>query len=202
MIAALFIEEGGVYCGLPNVDPWGIERDARKYPGPYSVVAHPPCQRWGRYAEGSPTLKNWKAGDDCGCFATALHSVRLWGGVLEHPAESKAWQFFGLLNPWPTGWTQAGKNEWVCLVDQGHYGHAARKPTWLLVVGSRPPELIWGPAPQRLITKKLEADGYEKAMRRGMIENMSKKQRQRTPLEFRDLLISLAESADGWGKAV
>lgn len=202
MIAALFVEENGVYYGLPNVDPWGIERDSRKYPGPYSVVAHPPCQRWGKYSEGSPTLKNLKAGDDCGCFATALHSVRLWGGVLEHPAESKAWTFFGLLNPWPTGWTQAGKNEWVCMVDQGHYGHAARKPTWLLVVGPRPPELIWGPAPQRLITKKLEAEGYEKARRRGIIENMSKKQRQRTPIEFRDLLISLAESADGWGKAV
>ena len=39
MIAALFVESGGCYCGLPNVDPWPIERDARAYFGPWPVVA-------------------------------------------------------------------------------------------------------------------------------------------------------------------
>ena len=34
MIAALFVEHGGVYYGMPNVDPWDEERDARKYAGP------------------------------------------------------------------------------------------------------------------------------------------------------------------------
>ena len=43
MIAALFVETGGVYFGLPNVDPWDEERDARLYDGPWPVVAHPPC---------------------------------------------------------------------------------------------------------------------------------------------------------------
>ena len=29
MVAALFVETDGVYFGLPNVDPWDEERDAR-----------------------------------------------------------------------------------------------------------------------------------------------------------------------------
>ncbi len=50
MIAALFVQTGGVYFGLPNVDPWDVKRDARQYAGPWPVVAHPPCSRWCRLA--------------------------------------------------------------------------------------------------------------------------------------------------------
>ena len=46
-IAALYVEKNGAYYGLDGVDPWDEERDARKYAGPWPVVAHPPCQRWG-----------------------------------------------------------------------------------------------------------------------------------------------------------
>ena len=55
MIAALFVDADGIYAGRPDVDAWDIRRDARTYPGPYPVVAHPPCQRWGRWwwADGS-----------------------------------------------------------------------------------------------------------------------------------------------------
>lgn len=45
MVAALYVEPNGIYFGLPNVDPWDIYRDARTYPGPWPVVAHPPCKR-------------------------------------------------------------------------------------------------------------------------------------------------------------
>ena len=84
MIAALYVETSGVYSGLPDVDVWGIERDARLYAGPHPVVAHPPCERWGRYATGGPRADPSKpgfqprkeVGDDGGCFAAALASVR------------------------------------------------------------------------------------------------------------------------------
>lgn len=46
-VAALYVETGGCYFGLEDVDPWDIHRDARLYPGPWPVVAHPPCERWG-----------------------------------------------------------------------------------------------------------------------------------------------------------
>ena len=195
MIAAIFVETRGCYFNIPNVDPWDINRDARTYPGPHPVVAHPPCQRWGRFAEGSMTIKNKVAGDDDGCFASALASLRRWGGVLEHPAHSKAWPAFGIPTPPKAGWLQVGEQEWTCQVEQGHYGHPARKATWLLFVGPKPPELIWGPAEQRLPAKRLAERGYESARRCGMVANMSSRQRQRTPHEFRDLLISLATHA-------
>lgn len=52
MIAALYVETDGAYFGLEGVDPWDEARDARKYAGPWPVVAHPPCQRWGRFWHG------------------------------------------------------------------------------------------------------------------------------------------------------
>lgn len=156
---------------------YGIEAASGKQT--FYVVAHPPCERWGRYAKGTMTNQVETPGADGGCFATALHSVRLWGGVLEHPKDSRAWAFFGLVNPFPHGWTRCGRDEWVCQVDQGNYGHEAPKPTWLLYRGPRPPELAWGPssAPRR-------------------IEGMCKKQRLTTPTEFRDLLLTLARNVE------
>lgn len=79
-VAALFVEKGGVYFGLPDVDPWDEERDARRYEGPHPVVAHPPCSRWCRLAGLVEARWGHKKGDDEGCFASALASVRRWGG--------------------------------------------------------------------------------------------------------------------------
>jgi hypothetical protein len=87
---------------------------------------------------------------------------------------------------------QFGENEWTCEVEQGHYGHVARKKTWLIVVGPQPPELIWGPAEQRLPVKRLAERGYESARRCGAVAYQSQKQRQRTPHPFRDLLLAIA----------
>lgn len=102
-IAALFVQEGGCYFDLPGVDPWPESRDARLYPGPWPVVAHPPCERWGRYWYGGPMLhklgRRLKRGDDGGCFAAAITAIRRFGGVLEHPEASSAWSTFGLITP-------------------------------------------------------------------------------------------------------
>lgn len=53
MVAALYVEPKGCYVGVPGVDPWDETRDDRKYSGPHPVVAHPPCQRWGKFWHGS-----------------------------------------------------------------------------------------------------------------------------------------------------
>jgi hypothetical protein len=109
VIAALFVAAGGCYFGLDDVDPWDEQRDARKYAGPHPVVAHPPCQRWGRYWFGGPSAKVRKnKGDDGGCFSSALRSVRSFGGVLEHPEASSAWRAFGLLAPMRGGGSRFG----------------------------------------------------------------------------------------------
>jgi hypothetical protein len=204
-IAALYVEPGGAYYGLPGVDPWDQARDARLYAGPWPVVAHPPCERWGRFWHGSPRKPHqFKLGDDGGCFAAALNAVRRFGGVLEHPADSKAWDAFGLFPPpreggwhvadWAIGWT--------CYVEQGFYGHPARKATWLYAAGMSIhdlPALRWGQGEQRLDPKMVERHGYEYARRKGMVSMIGGKHkkaiRNATPPEFRDLLLSIAATA-------
>lgn len=201
MISALYVEKNGCYFGLPNIDPWDIDRDARKYRGPNPVIAHPPCQRWGRFWHGS-SLKpdQFRMGDDQGCFAMALHAVRLYGGILEHPKDSHAWQWFGLRTPPMTGgWIKADQiGGFTCCVYQGHYGHFSGKPSWLYAYGLNLPELKWGPTEQKLHPAALEKYGYLKARRKGMIAMIGGKDktkiRNSTPIEFRDLLIKIIEN--------
>lgn len=138
MIAALYVERGGPYFGRADVDPWDKERDARLYNGPHPVVAHPPCARWCRLSKLVASRGGRAVGDDDGCFASALASVRTWGGVLEHPAESLAWPAFGLPRPTRGGWTLDIDGGWTCVIDQAAYGHAAPKATWLYAFGCNP----------------------------------------------------------------
>lgn len=204
MIAALYVATDGVYFGLPNVDPWDQARDARTYAGPHPVVAHPPCERWGRYWSGGPSARKRRIkGDDGGAFAAALAAVRKWGGVLEHPEASGAWRAFGLSPP-PRcgGWIPAdhilGYCGWTCCVEQGHYGHRARKATWLYAHGVDLPSLKWGNAPGDFV--RLEEGFHSKeerarAIKTGACQRLSKRQRAATPIEFRDVLLSIAMAA-------
>jgi len=184
MIAALFVEAKGVYAELSGVDPWDEARDARLYAGPHPVVAHPPCQRWGNFWYGCPSrAPRFQLGDDGGCFASALASVRQWGGVFKHPALSRAWASFGLMAPPRSGgWVWAGDGiGWTCHVEQGHYAHPCPKATWLYAVGVDLPSLRWGVsrAPGRVEAQWSDA-------------------RNATPIPFRDLLLSIARTAKGY----
>ena len=198
-IAALYVEANGCYAGLSHVDVWDVCRDAREYAGPHPVVAHPPCQRWGRFWHGSPRKPHqFELGDDGGCFSAALASVRQWGGVLEHPADSRAWAHFGLTAP-PRqgGWHYADfAGGWTCYVEQGFYGHAARKGTWLYAHGVALPALRWGEGEQRLDPVMVERHGYVYARRKGLVSMVGGKRkteiRNATPPEFRDVLIAMA----------
>lgn len=145
MVAALFVETNGVYYGLPDVDPWDQARDARLYAGPWPVVAHPPCARWCRLAGLVEARYGHPRGQDDGCFGAALRSVRIFGGVLEHPAYSDAWPAFGLpIPPRDGGWQKGLCGGWSCQVEQSRYGHAAKKATWLYCYGVVPPPMRWG----------------------------------------------------------
>ena len=200
-VAAIYVIENGPYFGLPGVEPWAApSRDAREYAGPWPVVAHPPCKRWGRYWDGGPSkCARRKLGDDDGCFAAALASVREWGGVLEHPEASHAFPAFGLNKPprWG-GWVVAGDGlGWVCCVEQGHYGHRARKATWLYAVGTELPSLIWGPSEAVIGAGEVYATEAERkrAKKTGAVQRMGQRERAATPAPFRELLIGIARTA-------
>jgi len=204
VIAALYVDAAGCYAGLPGVECWGVERDARLYPGPHAVLALQPCERWGRMWFGSPRKPDpsrFRVGDDGGCFEAALAAVRKWGGVLEHPADSGAWGHFGLIAPPRSGgWVFADwLGGWTCCIEQGHYGHAGRKATWLYANGAHLPSLRWGGSGQRLCPVMLARHGYEKARRCGITGSLGGKRkkaaRAATPEAFRDVLLAMARTA-------
>lgn len=126
---------------------------------------------------------------DGGTFKAALADVRRWGGVLEHPAYSDAWAAFGLPRP-PSvgGWVQGLCGGWSCHVEQVHYGHRARKATWLYVYGHKGdlPELTWGPG------RPTPWVGYASMDKYPAVERLGKKERSATPPAFRDILLTLA----------
>ncbi len=194
MIAALYVETGGCYFGLEGVDPWDAERDARLYRGPHSVVAHPPCSRWCRLAGLVEARWGHKRGEDGGCFRSALHAVRTWGGVLEHPAYSDAWAAFDLPRPSRHGgWQRGFCGGWSCHVEQGRYGHVAKKATWLYAHGTELPELRWGFDPDQR-SKALVSWCGNHVSSDETRPRVGKKQASATPTAFRDVLISMARS--------
>lgn len=188
MIAALYVQTGGCYFGLPDVDPWDEARDARLYAGPHPVVAHPPCHLWTNLA--AVNYKRWggehnRPGNDGGKFASALAAVLRFGGVLEHPAYSNAWAQHELIRP-REKWTNCFDDYWVCEVWQSAYGHKARKKTWLLYSGSQaPPDLDWTRPPgTHQCGFKFGTDKPK--------PTLGKKAASATPPAFRDLLLGLA----------
>lgn len=194
MIAALYVDPRGCYAGLPDVDLWDEARDARRYPGPWPVVAHPPCARWCRLAGLVEARWGHRRGEDDGCFAAALEAVRRHGGVLEHPAYSDAWGAFGLTRPPAAGgWVVADfEGGWTCHVEQGRYGHRARKPTWLYAHGIEElPSFAWG-------TSHLDAAPCKRCGAPSMSDSkwclgcIGSGRRAATPPEFRDELVNMA----------
>lgn len=210
-IAALYVQTDGCYYGLDGVDPWDEDRDARRYPGPHPVVAHPPCQLWGPFA--AINYKRWggehnRPGNDGGCFLSALRSVLSFGGVLEHPAKTRAWKHFSIdrpinggwmeITPEPSPWYNDGTvvynpRVWVCEVWQSAYGHKANKATWLLYSGATTPfDLRWDRP------RGTHQIGFHD--QRGKDRNkptISGKAASATPIEFRDELIRLARWSRG-----
>jgi hypothetical protein len=81
----------------------------------------------------------------------------------------------------------------------------ARKATWLYACGISLPHLRWGPSEQRIHPVALAKHGYAKARRIGMMAMVGGKDKTRirnaTPIEFRDLLISMAERRAERGEA-
>lgn len=194
MIAALFVKRGGIYYGRDDVDPWDEARDARRYDGSMPVVAHPPCSRWCRLAGLVEARWGHKRGEDGGCFASALANVRRVGGVLEHPAYSDAWPAFGL--PAPNrrgGWTRGICGGWSCHVEQGRYGHVAKKATWLYAFGVDLPDLRWGSDPDTESNALVSWCGnrVSSGERRPRV---GKDAASATPPEFAEILIATAKT--------
>jgi hypothetical protein len=205
-IAALFVDPKGAYAGLPDVDLWDEARDARRYDGPHPVISHPPCQRWGKLWAGQPLwikrtgIRKIK-GDDGGCFAHSLYCVRKYGGIIEHPWGSHAWPHFGLNTP---PGKVAGSRPISRVAGRAASSRAAtvtmpasRRCCWPMACEL--PELDWGIGEPRLDPAVVERMGLKRAKRLGEVGarggGTDSAPRIGTPIEFRDLLLGIARTA-------
>jgi hypothetical protein len=195
IVAALYVDPRGPYAGLAGVDAWDEARDARLYQGPYPVVAHPPCSRWCRLAGLVEARWGHHKGDDGGCFARALECVRTHGGVMEHPAYSDAFKAFDLPIPKSgAGWQRGLCGGFSCYVEQGRYGHPAKKATWLYAFGVPDlPSLDWRMIPDQESKALVSWCGNHIASNEKR-PRIGKRAASATPLAFRDVLLSIARS--------
>jgi hypothetical protein len=181
-VAALYVDPLGPYARLPDVDAWDLERDAKQYDGPYPVVAHPPCGPWS-------WARSLASKDDPECALRAVQQVQAYGGILEHPANSKLWRVARLPLP--------GEFPDVCggfsvHVNQVSWGHSCRKPTWLYIVGVPPEEVHAG---VRRGGKPTHIICTGPGLRDIALPVASKQMKRRTPPAFAEWLVSLARRA-------
>lgn len=208
-VAALYIDTRGPYPKLLGPELcWDESRDARFYDGPWPVVAHPPCGPWGR-------LRHLYRGNEHDCAPRAIEQVRAFGGVLEHPAGSRLWPA-GVEARTRGGYVYIGvpfpndeADPWggfTIEVNQVEWGHVARKPTWLYIVGV-PGEMVdllvaRRPFPGREPTHWISGGRGREGKKRKTtpvppgIKVCSAQQRRRTPVAFAEFLITLAEQAN------
>ena len=205
MIAALFVQADGCYSGRTDIDAWPESRDARNYDGCFPVVAHPPCQLWGALAAVNFSRyggEHNRPGNDRGCFRFALDAVNRCGGVLEHPAKSRAWEAHCLTIPRLSGWQRSGEG-WVCEVWQSAYGHRARKATWLYYKGTRlPHELRWERIPGTHQVGCQCRQGIRKTEPWRNKPTLSKREANATPPDFQAELLRLARNSNMRGPLV
>ncbi|MDZ7593207.1 MAG: hypothetical protein U0932_01020 [Thiobacillus sp.] len=189
-VAVLFARADSIYKTLPGCDVWDAVRDARTWPGGAPVVAHPPCRGWGKlfyFAKPAPGEL------DLGPFA--VDQVRRFGGVLEHPKDSKLWNAAGLPRP---GRIDAWGG-WTLPISQHWWGHRAEKMTWLYIVGCAQrdiPEipLHLGDATHVIAqsrVRRLDGSRLRKGMP-GWRPEVTKAEREHTPTRLAEWLVETA----------
>lgn len=174
MVAALFVRANSPYKSIPGVDCYDADRDALTWSGGVPGVFHPPCRGWGKlvafskHTEEELYLARW-----------SMFMVRKFGGVVEHPYDSRLWadsnclsfgvrdEYGGILIP----------------IYQSWWGHRAAKKSAIYVVGPCP-----------------DLPDYEPPNWLQKVANMGKSERERTPVDFAHYLVELASRCTGWAQ--
>jgi hypothetical protein len=187
-VAVLFARPDSIYKSLPDCDVWDAQRDALNWPGGCPVVAHPPCRLWGRL-RGLSTVPENKRAAERGLALWSVAQVRRWGGVLEHPAHSLLWAAAEL--PLPGKRDFAGG--FTLVVSQWWWGHKADKLTWLYVCGielAGTPEIPFRIGEPAYVAAQVHGQSpkYGNVRR----PEITKAEREHTPLEFARWLVELA----------
>lgn len=180
-VSVLFARRDSVYKTLPGADVWDEERNAVTWCGGKPVIAHPPCRLWGRLRKFSTAEQAEKQ-----LAILAVHWVRKYGGVLEHPEASSLWAEMNMALP-DTGTDEHGG--WTISVDQSWWGFPTRKVTWLYIVGCLPHHLP--PMPR---TRGNSPTHAIRSSSGGRLPLLPKSERDRTTVDFARWLLRLARA--------
>ncbi|MEI6493966.1 MAG: hypothetical protein WCO94_15570 [Verrucomicrobiota bacterium] len=114
----------------------------------------------------------------------AVEQVRRCGGVLEHPAGSTLFA--------KCGCGADGDAGWILEVDQWHWGHPARKPTKLYIVGCQPADVP--PIPHRAgEPKRCITQGHGVRVGHPLFKpRVTQWEREATPPAFAKWMVELA----------
>lgn len=190
MISVLFARGDSVYKTFPDCDVYDIDRDARTWPGGCPVVAHPPCRAWGKlhyFAKPRP--------DEPALALYAVDQVRRFGGVLEHPKDSRLWPAAGLPRPGQVD----DFGGWTLPISQNWWGHKAEKMTWLYICGASIADLP--PIPYQLgngthviaQSRVRRKDGTRlRKGQQGWRPEVTKAEREHTPAPLARWMVDLA----------
>ena len=176
-VTVLYTMPRSVYLGMPGVDCWDEIRDARTWPGGTPVVAHPPCRLWGKLRHLSTADVSEK---DLARHSVA--AVRRWGGVLEHPAQSKLWEDQRMPVP-----GDGRLREYTVSIAQHHFGHQALKPTWFFIVG-----VDWQKVPVFQLSLDFHTHQISGSFRSSSKRGMSRRRRAATPPALASWLVAVA----------
>lgn len=162
-IPVLFTRKTSPYLAL-GCDCYDYERNALTWQGGRPAIYHPPCRSWGQLSHmakprpGERELALW-----------AMEKVRAFGGVLEHPINSKLWQAAGC-GSWGVRDDFGGV---LVPLYQSSFGHRAPKATGLYMVLPEVPEV---PEPRPTST---------------VVERMCRAERESTPHDLAVWLVEL-----------
>ena len=170
MIPVLCVESESVYKNL-GFDAYDLERNAFTWPGGGPAIYHPPCRNFSRlrkFSKGGP-IENSLA-------LRCVSKLRLYGGVLEHPASSTLFKdYIGFpLVPDKFG-------GFFLSINQYWFGHPCEKKTWLYIVGLTPSELP--PYPLNFNAIEFTISSSRREFITGKRE-VNQKWRSKTPIAF------------------
>lgn len=172
-VSVLCAHRRSVYCGFDDVTVYDDRRDARLFDGVGPVVAHPPCRAWSAFTrhQAKPPA------DEILLWPWCVAVISICGGVLEHPAYSRLFDFCDI----PTPGESPRRGLWSMAIDQSWFGFCASKRTWLVFSGIDRDQLP--PIPFRLHNPHGDR-------RRWQV--MSRRQRAATSEEFARWLVDVA----------
>jgi hypothetical protein len=172
-VAALFVRRDSHYKAMDGVDCYDEDRDARTWRGGCPGIFHLPCRLWSRLSH----FVNNPADHERELALWSVSMARRFGGVVEHPKDSRLWAEIGCLTPG----VRDRFGGVLITVNQGDFGHCAPKATGLYLVGTPTPNTPFA---------------LQEAQ--GRIERICRQKRERTPEAFALFLVDLARQATGF----